>query len=182
MGKHSTSERFRPAVFLLVRALPGGLGFFSFQTSEGGQGQFTGHKVDQLVTRHMNPGWGISPDHLGQLGAIPTVSKLRTSTEHILISYEKRFRDVTVWISIEISCRSSSNNNLTPKIYCMVLEFKWQRALQRWCIAVALFLMHSFSSLKQKSVQNIVMLVLLSVWQILTSLSSAGPLVQSAGL
>lgn len=96
MGKHSTSERFRPAVFLLVGALPGGLGFFSFQTSEGGQGQFTGHEVDQLVTRHMNSGWGISRYHLGQLGAIPTVSKLRTSTKHILISKEKQLRNVIV--------------------------------------------------------------------------------------
>lgn len=73
MGKHSTSERFGPAVFLLVGALPGGLGFFSFQTSQGGQGQFTGHKVDQLVTRHMNPGMEISREHQGQLGVIPTV-------------------------------------------------------------------------------------------------------------
>lgn len=78
MGKHSTSERFRPAVFLLAPALPGGLAFFSFQTSEGGQGQFTGHEVDQLVTRHMNPGRGISRDHLGQLGAIPTVPRTQT--------------------------------------------------------------------------------------------------------
>ncbi len=67
MGKHGTSERFRPAVFLLVGTLPGGLGFFFFQTSEGGRGQFTGHKVGQLVTRHMNPGREISRDHLGQL-------------------------------------------------------------------------------------------------------------------
>lgn len=71
MGKHSTSERFGPAVFLLVGALPGGLVFFSFQISEGGQGQFTGHEVDQLVTRHMNPGRKISRDHQGQFGAIP---------------------------------------------------------------------------------------------------------------
>lgn len=86
MGKHSTSERFGPAVFLLVGALPGGLGFFFFQTSEGGQGQFTGHKVDQLVTRHMNPGRGISRDHQGQLGAIPTDSKLSVLAKHIVVS------------------------------------------------------------------------------------------------
>jgi len=75
VGKHSTSERFGPAVFLLVRALPGGLGFFSFQTSTGGQGQFTGHKVDQVVTRHMNPGREISRYHQGLLAVTPTVPK-----------------------------------------------------------------------------------------------------------
>lgn len=84
MGKHGTSERFGPAVFLLVGALPGGLGFFSFQTSEGGRGQFTGHEVDQLVTRHMNPGRGISPEHQGQLGAVPTVPKLSVFAQDTL--------------------------------------------------------------------------------------------------
>lgn len=100
MGKHSTSERFGPAVFLLVGALPGGFGFFSFQTSEGGQGQFTGHKVDQLVTRHMNPGREISTDHQGRLGTIPTVPKLRILAKHILVSSEMQlcshFRNVVI--------------------------------------------------------------------------------------
>lgn len=100
MGKHSTSERFGPAVFLLVGALPGGLGFFSFQTSQGGQGQFTGHEVDQLVTRHMNPGREISRDHQGQLGAIPTVPKLRMLAKHTLVSSEVQlcslFRNVII--------------------------------------------------------------------------------------